>query len=83
DRGSIAAGLARAVALRTSGLVRQVGIEPMVMLVGGVGKNAAIARELGRVLNTELLAPDDPQIVVAIGAAVVAAERAKLALVEC
>jgi len=82
DRGSVAAGLARSVAARTSGLVRQIGIEPMVMLVGGVGKNAAIARELGRVLETELLVPDDPQIVVAIGAAVVAAERASVELVE-
>lgn len=76
DRRSVAAGLCRAVALRTSGLVRQIGVEPKVMLVGGVGKNAAIARNLGKVLNTELLVPDDPQLVVAIGAAIVAAERA-------
>ncbi|MGI5818469.1 MAG: acyl-CoA dehydratase activase [Armatimonadota bacterium] len=80
DRGAVAAGLCRAVALRTSGLVRQVGVEPRVMLIGGVGKNAAIAEDLGEVLNTELLVPDDPQIVVAIGAAVVAAERARQAL---
>ncbi|MFO8080979.1 MAG: acyl-CoA dehydratase activase [Armatimonadota bacterium] len=76
DRAPVAAGLARAVALRTSGLVRQIGVEQMVMLIGGVGKNAAIARELGRILSTELLVPDDPQVVVAIGAAVVAAQRA-------
>jgi predicted CoA-substrate-specific enzyme activase len=83
DRESVAAGLARAVALRTSGLVRQIGLEPMVMLVGGVGKNAAIARELSRVLDTELIVPDDPQLVVALGAAVVAAERASPTSVEC
>jgi (R)-2-hydroxyacyl-CoA dehydratese activating ATPase len=76
DRAPVAAGLTRAVALRTSGLARQTGIEPMVMLIGGVGKNAAIARELERILETELLVPEDPQVVVAIGAAVVAAERA-------
>ena len=76
DRGAVAAGLCRAVALRTSGLVRQMGVDPPVMLVGGVGKNSAIAKALGEVLGTELLVPDEPQLVVAIGAALVAAERA-------
>lgn len=76
DRRSVAAGLCRAVALRTSGLVMQVGVEPPVMMVGGVAKNGAIARELGAVLKTQLLVPDEPQLVVAIGAALVAAERA-------
>lgn len=83
DRRAVAAGLARAVASRTSGLVRQIGLEPRVMLVGGVGKNAAIAREMGRILKTDLLVPEDPQLVVAMGAAVVAAERASPAKAEC
>jgi predicted CoA-substrate-specific enzyme activase len=82
DRRAVAAGLCRAVALRTSGLVLQVGIEPRVMLVGGVGMNAAIARDLGEVLETELLVPEDPQLVVAVGAAVVAAERAQLNIAD-
>ncbi len=77
DRRSVAAGLTRAVAQRTSGLALEVGVEPPVMLIGGVGMNAAIGRELGRVLQTDLIVPDEPQIVVAVGAAIVAAERAK------
>jgi predicted CoA-substrate-specific enzyme activase len=76
ERRAVAAGLARAVAQRTSGLVRQVGVQPPVMLIGGVGKNAAIARDLAEVLETELIVPEDPQTVVATGAALVAAERA-------
>jgi len=51
--------------------------------VGGVGKNAAIAREMGRILKTDLLVPEDPQLVVAMGAAVVAAERAGPAKAGC
>ena len=57
----------------------QVGVEPPVMLIGGVAMNAAIARDLGDVLRTKLVVPEEPQLVVAIGAAVVAAERAEVA----
>lgn len=71
----VAAGLCRAVALRTAGLVRQIGVEPKVMLVGGVGLNRVIAAEIGRALGCELITPPQPQLVVAIGAAVIAAER--------
>ena len=79
DRREMAAGLSHAVALRISGLVMQVGVEPPVMLIGGVAMNAAIARDLGDVLRTKLVVPEEPQLVVAIGAAVVAAERAEVA----
>lgn len=70
----IAAGLCRAVAERTAHLAGQVGVRAPVMLVGGVARNTAVAADLGRLLETDLTVPEDPQLVVAIGAAVVAAE---------
>jgi len=68
----IAAGLCRAVAERTAHLAHQVGIRPSVMLVGGVGRNRAIAAELDDVLRTDLVVPEEPQLVVALGAAAIA-----------
>ena len=72
---AVAAGLCRAVALRTAALVRQIGVRPPVMLVGGVGMNRAIASELERAVDSPLITPEQPQLVVATGAAVVAADR--------
>lgn len=72
---AVAAGLCRAVAQRTALLARQVGVDPPVMLIGGVGLNREIARELGETLQAELVVPGQPQLVVAMGAAAVAAER--------
>ncbi|MGC9319471.1 MAG: acyl-CoA dehydratase activase, partial [Armatimonadota bacterium] len=72
---AVAAGLCRAVAERTAQLVLQVGVRPRVMLIGGVGLNAAIADALASFLDVDLVVPDDPQMVVATGAALVAAER--------
>lgn len=75
----IAAGLCRATGLRIAQLAWGLGIEPTVMLVGGVARNEAIAQELGAALDTKLVVPEDPQIVVATGAAVIAGERRALA----
>ncbi|MEA3402490.1 MAG: acyl-CoA dehydratase activase [Armatimonadota bacterium] len=72
---AVAAGLCRAVAERNAQLVLQVRVRPRVMLIGGVGMNAAIAEALASFLDVGLVVPDDPQTVVATGAALVAAER--------
>ncbi len=74
----IAAGLCRATGQRIAQLAWGLGTEPVVMLVGGVAMNKAIARELGAALDTQLVVPEDPQIVVATGAAVIAGERRAL-----
>ena len=69
----IAAGLCRVIAERTAHLAEQVGVQPPVMLAGGVGHNRAIAAELAEVLGTELLVAEEPHLVVALGAAAIAA----------
>lgn len=75
EASAIAAGLCRAVASRTAALARQIGIEERVMLIGGVGMNRAIAEELEQILSVRLTVPEQPQLVVATGAAVVGADR--------
>ncbi len=75
EPADVAAGLCRAVGARTAALVRQVSVRPKVMLIGGVGMNRAIADALEEQLGVDLIVPEEPQVVVATGAALVAAER--------
>ena len=75
-REDVAAGVCRAMAQRVAALVRRVGVEDAVSMSGGVAKNAAVRRELERILGVRLRAcPVDPQVVGALGAALLA-ERA-------
>ncbi len=71
----IIAGIHASLAVRVSGLARRVRIAPAVILCGGVAKNAAFAQSLARRLNSNLLIPQEPQIVAALGAALIAEDR--------
>lgn len=72
----IARAVHDAIASRISSMVRRVGVEPAVALVGGLAYNVGFIDSLGRDLETELLIPPDPEYTAALGAALAAAERA-------
>lgn len=74
-REDIARGLHQSIADRTAGLVRRVGLEEAVMITGGVAKNRAVVQALNDKLKTEIIVPPEPQIVGALGAAILAAEE--------
>ena len=77
DIKNIIAGINRSVASRLSAMVRRVGLVPEVALTGGCSKNAGLAKALEAKLGIEVLTlPSDPQIAGALGAALVAAEKA-------
>ena len=71
----IAAGLVQAIASRVAGLVRQIGGRGRVVMTGGVARNGMVVAHLGRLLNAEILVPNDPQMAGALGAALLATER--------
>ncbi len=71
----IIAGIHASLAVRVAGLARRVRIAPEVVLCGGVAKNAAFAQRLALRLNSDLLIPQEPQIVAALGAALIASDR--------
>jgi predicted CoA-substrate-specific enzyme activase len=71
-REDIAAGLCESVGRRVSGMVRYVGVKERVVFTGGVAKNVGMIAALQKELGTKLLIPPEPQIVGALGAAVVA-----------
>jgi predicted CoA-substrate-specific enzyme activase len=67
----IAAGLIESIILRTTAMVKKLGIKPEVAFVGGVAKNPGIVEAFEKALDTEVQLPEEPQITGALGAALV------------
>ncbi len=66
-------GLHRSVAERIYAMVARLRAEGPFVMTGGVAKNSGVVAAIEERLHTRLLAPDEPQIVGALGAAIVAA----------
>ncbi len=76
DRADIAAGINDVVAREIMHLVRDVGQENDIAVTGGAAKNIGLVRSLERYLGVATVSvPVDPQLIGAIGAAVLAADR--------
>ncbi len=71
----IARAVCDAIASRITAMVRRVGVEKNVALIGGVAYNAGFVSSLKRALQCDLIIPDEPEYAGALGAAVVAGER--------
>jgi predicted CoA-substrate-specific enzyme activase len=71
---NILAGLHDALAGRTAALARRLGIDPDLVLTGGVAKNIGMVKALKESLGREILVPEEPLITGALGAAVLANE---------
>jgi len=69
DTRRIALGLHRAIGRRIANLARRVGVHASVVFVGGVALNPCMQRVLAEELDLPLMVPLEPQIVVALGAA--------------
>jgi benzoyl-CoA reductase subunit D len=65
------------MASRITSMARRVGVEPKVALIGGVARNPGFVDALQRDLELELLVPEDPEFISALGAALLAAGIAK------
>jgi predicted CoA-substrate-specific enzyme activase len=77
SKQSIALGLHESIVNRLLALVGRVGVEPEVVLAGGVALNPCILALIERRLGVRLLVPEEPQIVGALGAALSARDGAK------
>jgi len=76
-REDILAGIHESIVDRLFGMTQRIGVVPEVVLTGGVSKNVGIVRALEEKLGVKALVPEDPQIVGALGAALVAQQLAK------
>jgi (R)-2-hydroxyacyl-CoA dehydratese activating ATPase len=72
DPAAIALGLHEAIATRLAGLARRVGPRPRVVFTGGGALNPCLLRLLEANLGLELSVPEHPQLVGALGAALLA-----------
>ena len=75
----IARAIFDAMADRVSSMVYRLGVNPDVVLVGGVAKDVGFVASLKRKLGVDVLIPEYPEYAGALGAALVAVKRAKKA----
>jgi len=69
----IARAVHQAMAERVTALVRRLGLQEKVALIGGLARNQGFVQALGQSLACELLIPERPRLTAALGAALMAA----------
>ena len=71
----IIAGIHRSISRRIVNMGAQVGFRDSVVFSGGVAKNIGVKKVLEDELQLQIIVPEEPQIVGALGAALLAAQR--------
>jgi len=71
-KADIVAGIHAAIASRVAGLAGQVGLEEAVVMTGGVAQNIGVVKALEKQIGLPILLPSEPQLVGALGAALLA-----------
>jgi len=79
SKPEIARAIFDAMADRISSMVHRLGVNPDVVLVGGVAKDVGFIASLKRKLCVDVLIPEYPEYAGALGAALVAVNRVKKA----
>jgi (R)-2-hydroxyacyl-CoA dehydratese activating ATPase len=74
DRREIALGLHSSVIRRVVGMVNRVSDAGDIVFTGGVAKNPCMQKMLAVKMGRKILIPDDPQLIGALGAALLASE---------
>jgi len=77
NKVDIIRGLHDAVSLRVLGMLNRVRFKKDLVMVGGVAKNSGVVNSLENAIGLDILIPENPQIVGALGAAIVAYNSAK------
>jgi benzoyl-CoA reductase subunit D len=75
SKPEIARAIFDAMADRVSSMVYRLGVNPDVVLVGGVAKDVGFVASLKRKLGVDILIPEHPEFVGALGAALAAVSR--------
>ncbi|MGD9687988.1 MAG: BadF/BadG/BcrA/BcrD ATPase family protein [Desulfobacter sp.] len=75
DRQQIARGLHLSVVKRAVGMLNRVGAQGPVVFSGGVAQNPCMVQMVADALEKEVLVPNHPQMMGALGAAMIMAEK--------
>ena len=79
EKQDISKAIHDAMASRIVSMIRRIGINQDVIMIGGVAYNPGFMAAIVRELKVEkIYVPDEPEYGAAVGAAVVAAEKMKL-----
>jgi activator of 2-hydroxyglutaryl-CoA dehydratase len=73
----IVAAVHRSIARRVRNMAMRIPVREKVMMTGGVAKNIGVVKALEEFLGFPLLIPEEPQLVGALGAAVIALEHSQ------
>jgi benzoyl-CoA reductase subunit D len=72
EKKDIARAIHDSMASKISGIMRTVGIEEQVIFVGGLARNVGLVDSLSRNVGVDLLVPENPEFVGALGAGLIA-----------
>jgi predicted CoA-substrate-specific enzyme activase len=78
SKEDILAGVHRALANKISAILDRVGLEMDCAISGGGGLDEGLTKSIEEKRGIQLLVPPQPQIIVALGAAIMAQERQKI-----
>ncbi len=78
SKEDILAGVHKALADKISALIDRVGLEEQCAISGGGGLNIGLIKSVEEKLGLKLLVPPEPQIIAALGAAIMAEENQRL-----
>ncbi len=76
SKEDILAGLHRTLAAKIQTMVQRLGIEPDCVVVGGGAKDVGLVKAIWEDIGRSLFVPEEPQLVAALGAALLAEEKA-------
>ena len=76
SRADILQGVHESIGSKIAAMSRRVGIEPDLVLTGGVARNVGVVQALREQLQTDIAVPEHPEIAGALGAALLAREPA-------
>jgi benzoyl-CoA reductase subunit D len=77
EKPDISKAIHDAMASRIVSMIRRVGVNEDVSMIGGVGRNPGFLEAMKRELKVgKIYVPDEPEYGTAVGASVVAAEEA-------
>ena len=75
---AIAAAIAESMAIRAGGMGRRIGIEPDLVIAGGVALSSVFRAALEAVIQIPVLVADHPQHISALGASLIAASHRRV-----
>ncbi len=75
NRRDIALGLHHSVVRRAVGMLKRVSVKEPIIFAGGVARNPCTRHLLEEVLGQKIVIPENPQMVGALGAALLAGEK--------